>query len=218
MIYGGILRLVLRGVFLMLTLAGSVPTAIDAFTGVQARAEIIRIDAEPRKAGPLYVRVGNEEKRIADAAVRAWPIEDGRYVVYSGMDGAGGYENEGQSLRFYETATGSTMKVLSEYYTVDRVTGVRTTANKLALIVEMRDNGLGASHLAVVDPLRGETFFKAKVKLIERISDRIRLGHFKDKDWAQSNSGANIVPYKTEYFDLNKLLKKSVINNKKKPR
>jgi hypothetical protein len=190
----------------------------SALSQVPVRAESARVDAQSHHSGPLYVRIGNEEKRISDAAVDAWLIENGQYVAYSSTDGAGGYENEGQSLRIYETATDSTRKVLSEYYAIDRVTGVRTASGKLALIVEMRDGGLGASHLAVVDLLRGEVFSKSKVKLLERRSDTLLVGYFRDQDWKSLSKGANIHPYKTEQLNLDTLLRGSVITNRRRPR
>lgn len=42
---------------------------------------------------------------IYDEAYRGWLINDGRDIVFSGRDGAGGFENEGQSLRVYNVAT-----------------------------------------------------------------------------------------------------------------
>ncbi|MFN2514465.1 MAG: hypothetical protein ABR568_24015, partial [Pyrinomonadaceae bacterium] len=118
--------------------------------------------------GPLYVTSGGVETKIADEAIAAWIIRRGQSVVYSGRDGAGGYENEGQSLHIYEPRTGQLRKIMSEYYAIEKVTEVTTSSNKTALLVEMSDGGLGASYVAVVDPDRGEVFFRRWAKIISR--------------------------------------------------
>jgi hypothetical protein len=206
-------------VLLILIVVAGVGSHVQALAApsptVQA-AGSIRIDAEARQPGPLYVRIGDAEKRIADKAVRAWLIEDGAYVVYSGLDGAGGYENEGQSLRLYDTKTGMTKLILSEYYVIDRVSSVRTATGKPALLVEMRDGGLGASHVAVVDPTRGEVFSQSKVKVMEVNSKTLLLGYFRERDWEALGRGENIRPYRTRRFDLDALLKRSVVVNKRR--
>src|SRR5215213_4329434 len=63
--------------------------------------------------GPLYVTIGGKERKIAEEAVAAWIIQGGRRVVYSGRDGAGGFENEGQSLRIYDARTGQPRKIMA---------------------------------------------------------------------------------------------------------
>src|SRR5450432_797074 len=107
---------------------------------------------------PLYATIGGTEKKIADVALQAWMIEGGRQVLYSGRDGAGGYENEGESLHLYDASTGKQRKILSAYFVITRVEELMTSSGKTALLVMMTDGGLGASHLAVVNPKRGEVF------------------------------------------------------------
>ena len=166
--------------------------------------------------GPLYVTIGGSERKIADEAIKAWIVQGGRGVVYSGRDGAGGFENEGQSLRIYDARTGRRRKILSEYVGIDEVTEVTTSRKKTALLVEMSDGGLGASYLAVVDPARGEVFFRRWVKLISRQGDVIVMGHYREDDWDALNADQNarIKPYKTERQNLNNLLGRRVIFNK----
>jgi len=48
--------------------------------------------------GALFVTIAGTEKRVTDQAQQAWIINGGRHVVYSSSEGAGGFENEGQSL------------------------------------------------------------------------------------------------------------------------
>ena len=166
--------------------------------------------------GPLYVTIGGKERKIADEAVAAWIIQGGRRVVYSGRDGAGGFENEGQSLRIFDARTGQQRKIMTGYYGVDEITEVTTSKNKPALLVEMSDGGLGASYLAVVDPARGEVFFRRWTKIISRRGDIIVIGHYKEDDWEKflEDNNAKVTPYKTERLNLNIILRRRVIFNK----
>ena len=74
--------------------------------GVQAQngpvATSVRVDKGQGIYGPLFVTIGGREQKIAEQAQQAWILSGGRYVVYSSSDGAGGYENEGQSLHVYD--------------------------------------------------------------------------------------------------------------------
>lgn len=166
-------------------------------------------------SGPLLVTVGGEERKVADEALRAWIIQGGRKVVYSGRDGAGGFENEGQSLRAYNAATGASRKIMSAYYMVDDVTEVTTRTGKTALLVEMSDGGLGASYFAVVDPARGEVFFRRWAKVVSRRGDNVELGHYRVSDWDRlnENQNARVRPYRTERLNLNNVLRRRVIVN-----
>src|SRR5262245_22431263 len=64
--------------------------------------------------GDLFVTIAGTEKKVADQAQQAWIINDGRHVVYSSSDGAGGYENEGQSLHLYDVDTGKHKRIMSQ--------------------------------------------------------------------------------------------------------
>lgn len=177
------------------------------------KARVAAADAGP---GPLYVTVGGKETKVAEAAFKAWVIQGRRKVVYSGQEGAGGYEREGQSLHVYDAATGAHRKIMSAYYMIDKVTEVTTSTNKTALLVEMSDGGLGASYVAVVDPARGEIFFRRWAKIISRRGDNVVLGHYKEADWEKfhANENAAVTPAKTERLNLNTLLRGRVIVNK----
>lgn len=180
----------------------------------------VRLDNDGgQHSGPVYVTIGGRERKIADDAFDAWLIEGGRRVVYSGRDGSGGFENEGQSLRIYDARTGKGRKILSEYVGVDKVTEVTTSTHKTALLVAMSDGGLGASYLAVVDPQRGEVFFRRWVRLLSRRGDIITMGHYREDDWENLNNdeteNARVKPYKRERQNLNVILKGRVIFNKR---
>lgn len=166
--------------------------------------------------GPVYVTVAGKESKIADEAMEAWVIRGGRQVVYSGRDGAGGFENEGQSLHVYDARTGKTKRVMSEYVAVNKVTEVTTSRGKTALLVDLVDGGLGGHYLAVVDPQRGEVFFRKWAKVLSRRGDRIVIGHYREDDWTKflDNENARVRPYKIERQNLNNVLRGRVIYNK----
>lgn len=167
--------------------------------------------------GTLYVTINGREKKVSDEVDEAWIIRGGRQVVYSGMDGSGGFENEGQSLRIYDARTGKQRKILAEYYGVMEVKEVTTSQRKTALLVNMADGGLGASYLAVVDPDRGEVFFRRWVRVVGQKGDVIVMGHFKEDDWSEldANNNMTATPYKTERQNLNTILRRRVIVNKR---
>lgn len=163
---------------------------------------------------PLYATIGGKEIKIADSALAFWLIDKGREVVYSAADGAGGYENEGQSLYIYDTQTGEHRKIMAEYFGVEKVQAVKTSTARTALLVTMRDGGLGALHLAVVDPSRGEVFYRGGAEVISRRGDTIVVGCYRDEDWERIQRKRNVRPYKTERLELNKILEMPVIANK----
>ena len=197
-----------RGTYAQRPLA---PGAAPAITSTRVAAEA------GAYSGSLYVTVGGKETKIAADAIAAWIVDNGRKVVYSGRDGAGGYENEGQSLRVYDARTGRHRKIMSEYYEVDDVTEVAVGESKTALLVAMSDSGLGASYLAVVDPTRGEVFFRRWVKVDSREGDVIVIGHYTEDDWGKlsEDENAEVRPYKTERHDLGTILRGRVLTNKR---
>jgi hypothetical protein len=136
--------------------------------------------------GPLFIMIAGREKNITDQAQQAWLINSGRQVVYSSSDGAGGFENEGQSLHMYDVGTGNHKRILSEYFMVEKVEEVVTSKKKRALLVGMIDGGLGASYVAVVDPRRGEAFFRRWARILARNGDTIVIGFYKEVDWEKA--------------------------------
>lgn len=169
--------------------------------------------------GTLFVTIGGTEKKITDDAQQAWIINGGKHVVYSSSDGAGGFENEGQSLHLYDVNTGKHKRILFEYFMVDKVKEVVTSNRKRALLVTMADGGLGASYVAVVDPSRGEVFFRRWARILSQKGDIIVIGFYREADWGDElESGKKVRPYKRERHDLKSLLRRPVIVNKKENR
>ena len=165
--------------------------------------------------GALFVTVAGTEKKVTDQAQQAWIINGGRHVVFSSSDGAGGFENEGQSLHLYDVEKGKHKRIMSEYFIVEAVKEVTTSNQKRALLVTMADGGLGASYLAVVDPARGEVFFRRWVRILANKGDTIVLGFYREGDWEKLDAGKKVRPYKTERQNLKSLLQRRVIVNKK---
>lgn len=179
--------------------------------------------------GDLSITVGGKKKKIYDAAFDAWIINGGKEVVFSGADGAGGFENEGQSLRIYDVKMGKTRKIMSEYGFVLGLTEAKLSNGANALLVWIGDGGLGASYFAVVDPKRGEVFHRKFAELTEINGDKIKLAIFNGDDWEAINQerdwdekksksaippATKVKPEKTESYDLKELLKNKVIYNK----
>lgn len=179
--------------------------------------------------GELYITVDGKQKKIAEQANDVWITNGGKEVVYSARDGAGGYENEGQSLRIYDVATGETRKIMSEYSYVVGLSEVKLTTGASALLVRLEDGGLGGSYFALVDPKRGQVFFKSWTEVKSVKGDTLTLVFYKENDWENINQSrgtafydnksaipapSKVKPYKTQVYDLKKLIKKGVIYNR----
>lgn len=215
-----ILHLTVSYVFLnVLFLSAFVRAQTNKPFSEQATASSFRVgETTPgsiTKVGKLYITVGGRERKIADEAVDVWIINGGQEIVYSAMDGAGGFENEGQSLRVYDLKTDKTRKILSEYFIIDEVSEVNLSTGAIVLLVKMSDGAVGASYFAVVDPKRGEVFFQKWAELTETTGDQITLGIYREDDWTAINEeGRTVKPYKTEKHDLKAIIKRKVINTK----
>jgi hypothetical protein len=198
----------------------SVATALIGIFLVSVHAQAIitasRVDKSTNQMqGPVYATIGGKETKISDAGVEAWIIQGGRKLVYSGRDGAGGFENEGMSLHIYDARTAKLRKIMSEYFMVDKVSEVTTSTKRSALLVALSDGGLGASYFAVVDPARGEVFFRQWARLLSRKGDVVVLGRYREDDWEKfADENAKVTPYKKERYNLNSLLNRRVIQNK----
>lgn len=206
----------LIGVAVLLIVSAVFVPAVNAQTSAP-RATKVRIVMRDIY-GTLFVTIAGTEKELTDKAQQAWIINGGRHVLYSSDDGAGGFENEGQSLHLYDVDTGNHKRIMSEYFMVETVKEVVTSKKKRALLVTMADGGLGASYLAVVDPWRGEVFFRRWVQILSSKGDAIVLGFYKENDWGDMLEGKKVRPYKRERHNLNSLLQRRVIVNKKENR
>lgn len=183
------------------------------------RATRVQVEKTQGLYGPLLITIDGKEKKITDQAQQAWIVYGGWQVAYSSSDGAGGFENEGQSLHLYDVRSGTHKRIMSEYFMIDKVEEAVTSRKRRALLVTMSDGGLGASYVAVVDPLRGEVFFRRHARILAKKGDIIVIGFYKEADWDTLNSmpPGKVRPYKTEQHNLNSLLRRRVIVNEKSP-
>ena len=205
---------IIAGVVFLIVAAVCVSAQSTVQKATNVRVEVVK---QNEIYGLLFVTIDGTEKKVTGEAQKAWIINSGRQVVYSSSQGAGGYENEGQGLHVYDVATNKHKRVMSEYFMVDDVKEVVTSTKKRALIVKLSDGGLGADYVAVVDPSRGEVFFRGWSRILSQKGDTIVLGLYKENDWEKLNSGeeGKVRPYKRETYNLNSLLKRRVIFNKR---
>jgi hypothetical protein len=175
--------------------------------------------------GKLFITVDGGKRKIADQAGEAWIINNGKEVVYSGADGAGGFENVGESLRIYDVKTKKTRKILSEYSSVAGVTEVNLSTNQRVLLVRDSYGESDVLSVFVVDPKRGEVFRRAPAELIKVQGDFMTIGIDDPSlyDQADENNRTAFAlpnstkPKRTRTYDLKKLLKRKVIYNPKTP-
>lgn len=186
--------------FLLFSLLAIAPLPLMAQTATSARVERAAPD---EFLGSVVVTVNGTDCVIARNAIDAWIIENGRAVVYSGTDGAGGFENEGQSLWRYDIATGRQRKLMTELFAIYKVVEAKTKSGETALLVSMRDGGLGASHAAVVHPMRGQVWRQQAARFVGVRNGRIAVGIWNIRDFERAEEPK---PRRIQYFDLDKLL------------
>ena len=114
--------------------------------------------------------------------MKVWLVGEGRFVAWSGLDGAGGYDDEGQSLRLHDTASGKTHKVLAERFEIDRVSSQPLSDGRCAILVEMSDGAVDGDHFAVVNPERGEVFFAKLAVRLRLDGDSLTLGYLQGSE------------------------------------
>ncbi|MCC7051813.1 MAG: hypothetical protein IT355_01015 [Gemmatimonadaceae bacterium] len=147
---------------------GAVATRID-----------VRRDTTTFGIGPAVVTLSTGDTLVvADSAVRVWKLGTGRLVAVSGLDGAGGFENEGQSLTVIDVQAGTRRRVVADYFPILGVE-LLSAAGRDALLVRMRDGGQGSLHVTVVDPKRGQVF-RALNALGRVQGDRILVAGYGD--------------------------------------
>lgn len=137
------------------------PVQLDSLAarpGATIRGIVLRRDTSSFGVGRAVVTLTSGDTLVvSDSAYRVWKLGSGSLVAVSGLDGAGGYENEGQSLTVIDVASGARRRVVADYFPIVRVE-LLATEGRQALLVHMRDGGQGSLHVTVVDPKRGQVF------------------------------------------------------------
>lgn len=158
--------------------------------------------AATAKVGPkgaLVVTFNGAEKTVVPRdAVKAWILKDGRTVVYSFRERKRGYEGEGEGLFRYDPANERRTQILAEDYMVDKVYELTTTGGKTLLCVTMSDGGLGADHVAIVNPERGAVFARRMSRFVKVEPEQIVIAEWGDARRWESGSGPTGRP--TRYF------------------
>lgn len=168
--------------------------------GAKARRIDVRRDTSTFGTGPAIVTlITGDTVVVADSAARAWLLGDGRVVAVSGLDGAGGYENEGQSLTVIDVVSGTRRRVVADYYQIVRVELLQTDGGA-ALLLHMRDGGQGSLHVTVVDPDRGQVF-RMRNALGRIVGDRIVVASFGDSETAV-DSGDRRTPLRVDSLTI----------------
>ncbi len=194
------------------------------------KATAVEIQSEPDGyGGKVVITVNGNKHQISDHGFDVWLVNGGKEVVYSGKDGSGGFENEGQSLHIYDVATGKSRKIMSEYSMVIGLTEKKLSNGQNVLLVKMADGGLGGAYFAVVDPKRGQVLSRGFAELSAIKGDTITLLYYKENDWEKiseergvdeyENKTAfvektKVKPSKVETLDLKKIVKGKVIVNR----
>ncbi len=188
------------------------------------RVTRLRLDgAAPSQSGlcgSLIATIDGRDTLFDVTACGAWIIAGGQAFVYSSTEGAGGFENEGQSLHYHHLATGKTRRIMSEYAAVDSVIEALLSTGRTALLVTMSDGGLGAEYLAVLDPWRGQVAGETLCRIGALNGDKLRVDYYTEDDWhdlsdPEPNARKSIRPHKTKTLDLVALLSAPVMENKR---
>jgi hypothetical protein len=117
------------------------------------------VTAQVRPDGGLVLsRNGEKQTVVPRSAAKAWVLKDGKTVLYSFREMKQGYEGEGEALFLYDPASKKKIQLLSAHYIIDKVFELTTAGGKTLLCVTMSDGGLGANHIALVNPERGTVF------------------------------------------------------------
>ncbi len=161
--------------------------------------------------GTLFITIDGRERAVAKYVWDAWLIADRRALLYAGSDGAGGYENEGRSLWRYDTSSGQRRKLMAEEFMIDDVREARSRSGQTAFVVTMSDGGLGAPHIAVVHPQRGQVWRKTIARVAGIRNGRLAVAVLRQQDITASSQDSRLRPVRMLYFDLDKLLGKPVL-------
>ena len=173
-------------------------------------------DSVKVRPGELIATIGGKKIGVKDSYIsqftKAFILDGGKTIAFTGTDGAGGFENEGQSLRLYDVATGKSRKVMAGYNMIDSVKSVKTADGKSALLVAQSDGGLGGDHFSIVDPVQGGEVYQAPglAKFVSQKGNMLKLAMFNEESYM--NGKPRPIGYKA--VDLRAVLFNKVIVNK----
>jgi hypothetical protein len=141
------------------------------------------VTTEVKNRETLIVTINGAARTIVPkGASLAWVLKDGKTVVYSFRDLKRGYEGEGEVLFRYDTATGKRTRILTADVMIDKIYELTTARGKSLLCVTMSDGGLGANHVALVHPERGEVFGRPMSRFVKIEPDQIVVAEWGNAD------------------------------------
>lgn len=134
-------------------------------------------------------------------AAKAWVLKGEKMVVYSFREFVRGFEGEGEGLFRYDVATGKKTNLLSSHYIIDKVFELTTAGGKSLLCVTMSDSGLGANHVAIVNPDTGTVFVCGMSRFMKVEPNQIVVAEWADdRRWFDS---VNPKGNPTRYYKFN---------------
>lgn len=169
------LRFILPGVLVWSAACGG---AGESKAAVSVTQVSVARDTTQFTTGPVLLsRADGSSDTLAVEAVRAWRLADGAEVAWSGRDGGGGFENEGQALRLAAVdSTDAPRFTLREPFGIESVEELRDSEGRRLLAVAMVDGGAGMPHLVLVDPARGVVYRAVRSRVAER-GDTLTIEH-----------------------------------------
>lgn len=139
------------------------------------------VTAQVGPEGVLVVTVNGDARTVVPRdAVKAWVMKDAKAVIFSLRERKRGYEGEGEALFRYEVGNKKQAQLLSEEYMVDKVYELTTPGGKTLLCVTMSDGGLGANHVALVNPDKGTVFARKMSRFAKVDPARIVITEYAD--------------------------------------
>jgi hypothetical protein len=169
------------------------------------------IEKEQAASGPLIISSHALTCVVAPKAYKFWILNQGQQIAYSTSTGSSGFEGEGQALQIYELRDKKDREVLSQPLVIESVKEVFAPGHRRGLLVEMRDGGLGASSIALVDPGRGTVFTARKAKTLSQAKNRLTLGFYEDQDWESMARGIPVSPRRVQHYDVGALLRRRTL-------
>jgi hypothetical protein len=117
---------------------------------------------------------------VTDQAFSAWVVADGRYLAWSGPDGNGGEDDEGQGLHLYDPASGHSQKLSAESLLITNVESMVDSQGQLGLLMRLGhgdapDDPVG---FAVVSPAKGVVYREPLAELLARGDNEITVGFY----------------------------------------
>lgn len=166
-----------------------------------------RITPAGQVYGDLKVTIGGADKTLADHVWKYWLFDGGRTLLWAGSDGAGGYENEGQSLWRYDARTGRKKKLGAFTYMINAVREARSRRGKRGFVASMSDGGLGAPHVAVVREGGGVVWQETVARLAAIRNGRIAVAVMRTRDLEAMDDWSKLPVRRMVYRELDRLLK-----------